>query len=263
MHGELQQQYIAASAQVDTLKSRIAVLEADITDHVSAQPALEMRGAELEGEVSQYEGTYSQLSQSYQNLKISDASQTSNVRVLTQARENSRPVSPNIPRSIGIYGLLGLLLSIGVVALLEVLDDRIHSQESIQRESDQPILAFVPMVPMGTSPLLLTTAEDRNNPMLEGMRLLRSNLTYTSLDKGMRVIAVTSPGAKEGKSTMAVNLAMAMAMDGKRVVLLDADLRRPSLHRLFGLSREVGFTNVVTGTFHTRKCHPSDIGARS
>jgi non-specific protein-tyrosine kinase len=93
----------------------------------------------------------------------------------------------------------------------------------------------------------LVTLTDPRSPASEAYRTLRTNLSFYSLDDPLRSLVVTSPAAGEGKSTTIANLAVTMAQSGRRTILVDCDLRRPSLHILFGLSEEPGFTNLVLG----------------
>jgi len=95
-----------------------------------------------------------------------------------------------------------------------------------------------------TSELLVTVSSPRS-PVSEAYRTLRTNLQFVSLDKPLRSLLVTSPGAEEGKSTMLANLAVTIAQGEKRVIVVDCDLRRPNLHKLFGLGREPGLTTMM------------------
>lgn len=91
----------------------------------------------------------------------------------------------------------------------------------------------------------LITIQDPRSPVSEAYRTLRTNLSFYSLDRPLRSLVVTSPAAGEGKSTVAANLAVTMAQSGRRTILVDCDLRRPTLHELFDLPAEPGFTNLV------------------
>ena len=252
IYQQLEQQYLAASTNADAAQIRVAVLQRALAQQRTALaglPDLVMRAAEIQNTVKQLESTYALLSDNYQTLRISEASHVSNVRVLSRAEENPAPVSPNLPRNMAVALVLGLLLAVGLAAVLEAFDDRIHTSVTLEHLTNLPVLAHVPHVREGLV-VQEMAALARPNPVLEGVRLLRSRLYHIARETPLGVIAVTSAGPQEGKSTIAVNLAITLAMDGKRVVLVDTDLRRPSLYKYFSLSREVGLTSVVTGT-HT------------
>lgn len=248
---ELLKQYMQACTDEDTSNIRQKVLKVAIDklqQELSQLPPLETRGAELRSKVMQLESTNALMNQAYETLRITEASKTSNVLLLSVALENTKPISPNVPRNIAVTLLMGLVLALGVAMVLESFDDRVHSQANIERISSRPLLAYIPRVPEGESPQLLHGTHGRSS-ILEGMRLLRSNLAFAAMDnKSQHILAVTSPGSSEGKTTTAINLAVVFALDGKKVVLVDADLRRPSLHSYFELERKVGLTSVATGS---------------
>jgi capsular exopolysaccharide synthesis family protein len=246
---DLQRMYTDALARHDAAESRATSTRARLAAEqarVAQMPAMRAEAAELLSAVKQYEQIFAQLAQSYQTLRITEASSLSNVRVLSKAVERRTPVSPKVGRNILMLLALGLLLACVAAVVIDSMDDRIHAQETLHRMSPLPVLASIPLVPEETSPQLIEN-QGRHSPVLEGMRLLRGNLTFAALDRATRIIAVTSAGAGEGKSTTALNLAIAMAMDGKRVIIVDADLRRPSQHNYFGLPRTTGLTSVLTG----------------
>lgn len=105
----------------------------------------------------------------------------------------------------------------------------------------------------------LTTAIDPRSPVAEAYRTLRTNLEFSSLDRPLKTIVVTSSGTEEGKTTVLANLAVALAESGKRVVAVDCDFRSPSLHSIVGGPREPGFTNVVLGADIETALHPTAI----
>lgn len=243
----LQGQYVSARVQADALRTRIAALQRQLDvlhQSLAKLPAQDLQIAELIGTVAQLQSTYALLSEKYQELRISEEARLTNVRLVNAAWPNSKPVSPNIPRNIVLFVFLGMMCAIGLAKLLEAMDDRIHSTATIEHLSRRPVLALVPFVT--DTPQLIHLAGHRSS-MLESIRLLRSNLLFANMDHPTRVIGITSAGQGEGKSTSVINLAVAFAMDGKRVIIVDADLRKPSLHRYFELPRGFGLTNVATG----------------
>ena len=244
---QLQADYIKASTDEDIAIIRTRVLKAETSRRakmLANLPSLEIRAGDMVGQVKFLEETYALLSQNYQTMRISEAAKVSNIRIISQPKALNTPVSPNVMKNMAIAVLLGLLLAVGLAALLEIFDDRIYSQKIIERLSNRPMLAYIPFV--HDQDPLISKNDSKHNQILESMRLLRSNIDFTALDKSMRVIAVTSAGAGEGKSTTAANLAAVLALDGKKVLLVDADLRKPKVHDIFEVDRSVGLTNILT-----------------
>ncbi len=173
-------------------------------------------------------------------MRISEQARLSNVRVVTEAPQEGSPVSPKVPQNIAVCFLLALLCAVGVAKVLETLDDRIYDAMMLERMSGRPVLAIVPFIHDDQPQLIHYTGY--HSTVLESIRLLRGNLLFANLDNPVHVVGISSAGAGEGKSTTAINLAVAFALDGKRVALVDADLRRPSLHRYFDLPNGKGLT---------------------
>jgi capsular exopolysaccharide synthesis family protein len=154
-------------------------------------------------------------------------------------------VSPNIPLNLALGALVGLALGLGVAVLREVLDTRIRNQRDVELISDVPILGGIAFdIKAAERPLIVQV--DPRSPRAESFRTLRTNLQFVEIE-GARSFVVTSSVEREGKSTTAVNLAIAMADAGMRVLLVDADLRRPKAAQYLDLEGAVGLTDVLIG----------------
>jgi non-specific protein-tyrosine kinase len=140
---------------------------------------------------------------------------------------------------------VGALLAIGVVFLVEYLDDTVKNPDDIREQTGLTTLAAVITIKGSTPQERLATAMGSKSPASEAYRVLRTNLQFSSLDKPLRSLLVTSPSPGEGKTTTAANLAIVMAQTGQQVVLLDCDLRRPSIHRMFQLPNNTGLTTAL------------------
>jgi succinoglycan biosynthesis transport protein ExoP len=165
-------------------------------------------------------------------------------RVVREAAVPDAQSSPQPVLDIVLGLVLGSIAGIGVGALREAVDTRIHRASDLTRLSDQPTLAVVPRDPNASSTPL---AGDQFGPRAEAYRKLRTSLRFVGVDRPAQVFLVTSPVMGDGKSTTAVNLAAALTAEGARVVLVEADLRRPSLASMLGLVGEAGLTSVLTG----------------
>jgi len=175
-----------------------------------------------------------------------DGNDAVKVTPLETALVPTSPSSPNVSRNLTLAAALGLLLGLGVALLRHVLDTRVRGEQDVRAVTDRPLLGLVgydEKVP--DHPLIL-----RDEPMsgaAEAIRRLRTNLQFTDIGDRPRSIVVTSSIPGEGKSTTSLNLAVALADAGSRVVLVDADLRRPSVATSLGLEGQVGLTTVLIG----------------
>jgi succinoglycan biosynthesis transport protein ExoP len=165
------------------------------------------------------------------------------------------PPAPYFPRpllNLEIGLLLGLILGVGLAVLLDYRDPHIKDRRSLEHIMEMPVVGTVPAPGRkskrnshGTDPAI--GFGQGNETLLESMRMLRSNLGLMGFGESKRSVLVTSSVAGEGKSTLAVNLALIMALSGHRVVLIDADLRNPAIHRYLGLANVRGLSDTLAG----------------
>lgn len=233
--------------------SRIAALETQVAQarqSLVALPARASRLSKLQTDLMTYQEAYKTLNDRYLNLLINENAPVANARLLTAA-EPAFQVRPNLRNSIigGIF--MGMILALVAAIMVDRMDNRIHSEDDVRSATQLPILAFIPKVAHFDAESIVALAahpsENQHTPLLESYRMLRTSLMFTVLNSPLRCIMLTSSQPHEGKSSVAANLATVLAMNGKSVLLIDADLRRPSVHRLFSLSGEQGFTNVAAG----------------
>jgi capsular exopolysaccharide synthesis family protein len=174
--------------------------------------------------------------------------QTRGAEIVSKARVPSQPVSPNPRRDGAIALFLGLLVGLGLAFLREYLDDSIRTKDTLDRVTGGlPALALVPALEgwRDRDQAVLESIDHPNSPVAEAYRGLRTSIQFIGIERTVKLVQVTSSSAAEGKSTTSANLAVALARAGKRVVLVDCDLRRPRVHRFFGMSNLVGFTSVL------------------
>ncbi len=190
---------------------------------------------------------YTNLVDQEQQLRTIQALQASNAFVVQPAR-GAGQVQPRPFRS-GLLGLLvGIVLGLGLAFLREALDTRVRTAEEVSEALDMTLLARLPTPPKRlASKDSLVMLEAPRSKESEAFRMLRTNLEFTNLEHGARVIMVTSALESEGKSTTASNLALALARSGRHVALADLDLRRPYLDRFFDLNGRPGLTQVALG----------------
>ncbi|GAA4465227.1 polysaccharide biosynthesis tyrosine autokinase [Phytohabitans houttuyneae] len=170
---------------------------------------------------------------------------TVKVDVVAGPTPDDAPVSPKPVRNLGLATLLGLLLGAGAAVLREKLDSTVKSAEELRDATDAPTLAVVPFDAKAADAPLLTEAASCSRS--ESLRHLRTNLQFADVDGPVRTLVVTSAVPGEGKSTTAVNTAITFAQADKRVLLIDADLRRPKVAEYLDLEGAVGLSNVLAG----------------
>ncbi|MHB0980918.1 MAG: tyrosine-protein kinase domain-containing protein [Thermoleophilia bacterium] len=195
------------------------------------------------------------LADKLKQLEILESMQTGGYEIVQAATVPDSPFSPKPFRNAVLALAVGLVLGVGLAFLLEYLDRRIKDEETLQREYGLPVLAQVPLVGKWTASGDKRSAAPIGFAMpevstLESFRTLRSNLHYFAVDRQLRTILITSALPQEGKTVTTVNLGLSLALSGSRVIIVEADLRRPMLHKYLDLGNEVGVSNVLAGT-HT------------
>lgn len=171
-----------------------------------------------------------------------------NARVVVEQRASipTKPVVPNPVRNIGIGLGLGVLLGIGLAVLRDLLDNTLKSQQALEEVTGSSVVGFIPFDKEIRKVPALSFVSD-NSGTAEAFRKLRTNLQFLAVDNPPRVIVVTSSSPTEGKSTTAINIALALAEAEHEVVLVDGDMRRPRLAKYLDLVGEVGFSTVLSG----------------
>ena len=172
------------------------------------------------------------------------------VNIVDPADIPTSPITPNKTKNVVLAFLAGLIASISLAFLLEYLDNTVRTSSDVKRILGIPLLGMIANYDMGkqqnnVSAHALITLEHSKSPISESYRSIRTNLEFASLDSVTRKILITSAGPHEGKSFMVANLAVSIAQSGKTVLVLDADLREPSQHKLFGLDNGQGLSDAL------------------
>lgn len=178
---------------------------------------------------------------------IASELRATSIRIVDEAEVPRRPSRPRKATNLmlGLFG--GLLLGVGVAFFFEYVDDRIKAPHEIKAHLGLPFLGMVPAIDIGslTAPPLVSNSAPRH--FSEAFRTIRTNVLFASASAGSKSIVVTSTAPGEGKSLVSANLAMSLAMAGQRVVLIDADMRRPRVHTMLEVAQEPGLSNVLVG----------------
>jgi len=227
--------------QLALLDQQIKSVSAAITSLKDAPENQEERNR-LEETQAQYRQTYAYLLQSFEQVRLAEAQSTSGV---VQVEPAVPPVSPVRPRvlfntilAIGV----GLILAIGIVYLIEAWDDTLRNPDEIYQQLGLPILGIIAHHDIEADPLI--TVSQPRSPVAEAFRSLRTNIQFASVDDPINRLLITSPSPSDGKTTVAANLAVVIAQSGRSVVLCEADLRRPRLHKILKVSNHQGLSDL-------------------
>jgi capsular exopolysaccharide synthesis family protein len=161
------------------------------------------------------------------------------VEIIDTAKPGARPVRPNKPLNIALGVIIGLVVGVGLAFFIEYLDTSVKTIDDVERSLGSPVLG---VIPQNVGVLLHEGAE---SPHAEAYRVLRTNLLFSRKDDKLNTVAVVSAGAGEGKSTTVFNLAAVFAQSGQRVIVVDSDLRRPTLHKMLKVTNNLGLTNYL------------------
>jgi succinoglycan biosynthesis transport protein ExoP len=196
----------------------------------------------------------SQLTQNYSSFQATQAQNLETVSVAVAAAAPLSPASPKISLNTALGALAGLLLGLGLAALLEFLDQGLHTAEDVRERLGLPCLGVVPYYVVQRAktsedaPKLTPKQQRHMDAAAEAYRRLRTNLLFAAADTDLSSVVFTSARAGEGKTRTAANLAVAIANSDTRVVLIDADMRRPSQHRLFDKPIQEGVSELILAT---------------
>ncbi|MCU0559806.1 MAG: polysaccharide biosynthesis tyrosine autokinase [Desulfobacterales bacterium] len=261
---ELQAAWQAAANREAELGRRLEALQRENMSLPEKGLAL----VRLQRELELQESLYSQLKAKYQEVQIQESGRVEEVFIVKPALAPSAPF--NIPSKLMIVAtgvLMGLIIGVVLAFLAEVFDTSMGTIEDVEELLKVPVLGVIPQLEgegrkagraeradgaRNRSGDLVAHFEPKSQAA-ESFRALRTNLQFLRLESKGQLFLITSSFVQEGKTLNVVNLALCMAQAGNRVLLVDADLRKPSIHRVFGLSREPGITDCVLGNYHWRE----------
>jgi capsular exopolysaccharide synthesis family protein len=181
-------------------------------------------------------------------LSQKDTTDTGAIRLVDRAVSAEGPIGRSRSSFIMFGALISLLVGLGVAVMLESLDNRIKGNQDVEQLLSLPVTTLIPSMEGRSAPALpRITYLEPLSPLAEAFRFLRTDILLSAAESGCRTIMIATAKPGQGGTTTAANLAIAMAMDGKRVVLVDADMRRPLMHKIFKTSNDIGLSNVLTG----------------
>jgi capsular exopolysaccharide synthesis family protein len=240
-------------------EKRLRVLLEESKQEALAVNKLELEYERLKREKEQNLQIYEQMLKRQKEVDISALLRTNNIHMLDAALVPKSIAHPHRGQNILIGVLIGLILGCGLVILLELLDNTVKSQEDVENGLGIPLLGILPSIASGAGAAAqLTTPEGTvlrdlyvsrspNSSVSECARSIRTSLLFASPDRPFKVLLVVSTGPREGKTTTAISIGTTMAQGGNRVLVIDGDLRRPRLHKTFGVSSTVGLSTLILG----------------
>ena len=234
--------------EIDTLKDQITTKQNEINAlGTEKTPAKDAELSRLNSELTQLRQSSAFLLQSYENIRLAEAQSTSNIVVVEEAQTPAIPVRPRTLQNTLLGTVVGLLLSMGIIFLIEYLDDRVRTPEQIDKILKLPVVGLIARMTNGAAKgqAGLIAVREPRSPIVEAFRSLRTNIQFAGVDQPIRTLLVSSAGPSEGKSTVAANLAVVMAQAGLKVALIDCDLRRPTVHKKFEMTNRAGLTDVM------------------
>ncbi|MBU0495761.1 MAG: polysaccharide biosynthesis tyrosine autokinase [Chloroflexi bacterium] len=230
------------------IEATTTALQAYKSGAAGANLSEEARQAEikrLETILAQYQSSYVGLVRNYETLRLTEAQMINTVTVV-DAAQMGRQVGPNRMTNTLLAAAVGLALAVGVAFLVEYLDDTLKTSEDVQSVLAMPTLGSIARInPAKSAPETLIVAAHPKSHIAEAYRVLRTNIEFSSVDEPLRTLMVTSSSPSEGKSTTIANLGVALAESGKRVIIVDSDLRRPVQHKIFEAPNAMGLTNLL------------------
>ncbi len=262
----------AVRSQILALDAQISALD-DLKDRSTAEiasaPGAETEEARLAQQVGAVQKMADQLQEDFQRARMAEAVEAGQVEILDLADVPSNPMPAGGSRKIALGLIIGLMLGVGTAVLFDGMNTSIRRRDDVERVLQVPGLAVIPRFGSQNAqngrfvkslPMMskngkdrtqraegLVTVNDASSSGAEAYRTLRTNLIFSQAVQTLRTIVVTSPSPSEGKTTTAANLAVSFAQQGMRVLIVDCDLRRARLHRMFSVPREPGITELVLG----------------
>lgn len=239
---------LAATTRVDILRKNFIIQQA----RLRSLPKLEQTQRQLERKLQVAQLTYTELLKKLQEVEVVENRNVGNAQIISEASVPERPISPNIMRNLLLGSIGGIILGVGTALFLERMDKSLKTVDKIKQLLDYPLLGTIPKAKIAkgvteNKELELPVLKNPYSPVTSAFEILQTNLAFTVYDKTLKVIVVTSSNPSEGKSFVSANLAVALSQLGRKVLLVDADMRCPRQNLVWEIPNLVGLSNVLVG----------------
>lgn len=208
----------------------------------SSSGNVDSNSQQMQSTLAIYQQIRSNLLSNYENIRLTKLTSATNIVSIEPAITPNRPIRPQPLTNTGLGAVVGLLLAGAIVFLVEYLDDTIKTAEQVGQLLGLPVIGYIAEIEHGQETVYVS--DNPRSPVAEAFRTLRTNLEFAGVDQPLKTLLVVSVHPGEGKSTIAANLSITLAQGGKQVMLIDADLRRPQIHYVFGLPNRAGLSDL-------------------
>jgi capsular exopolysaccharide synthesis family protein len=232
--------------RLDEIGDVIQDLETQLNTQAGAETAADLASrSRLETQLNEAQIRYTEAFNNLNQLQIAQAKESSNLVPIEPATTPNVPIRPRTTTNTLLAAVVGGMIALGIIFLIEYLDDTIKSPDQVLEDTGLSTVGAIAVIKADNLPKSLITQLSPRDPISEAYRVVRTNLSFSAVDQGLQSLLVTSSSPGEGKSTTAANLAVVMAQTGKKVIIVDADLRRPVQHKIFAVSNNQGLTTAV------------------
>lgn len=244
-------EYRVALAKENSLKAALAKQKKESLE--LNQKAIEYGVLRREAESARQ--MYELLFKRFKETSLTEDMRTGNIRIIDRAEVPKYPVKPKKKLNILLAIIVGLVTGIGLAFFFDYLDNTIKIPEDVKQHLKIPYLGPTPLFeteskgnPSGNPDLELVTLNSPKSTASESYRGIRTSILFSSAESAPQTILITSAGPREGKTITAANLAVTMAQAGSKVIILDCDMRRPKVHKVFGMARDCGISSLLVGS---------------
>jgi Mrp family chromosome partitioning ATPase len=238
---EMDVELALASAKLERINQSLEETHAKMT----IVPGIKKLKMDLERDLAVAESLKTMLEEQLIQIQLQRVERPSKVQVLDPAIKPDEPISPQRERNVAIAIVIGLLLGVGVAFLLEEMEETVRTSDDVKNYLNLPVLGSIPYSAETINKLI--TDVPLKSPIAEAYRRLSFFTQLFCLDPPIKSLLITSCKSDEGKSTTLANMAISMAQEGTKVLIIDTDLRRPMLHRMFGIDNSLGLSSILTG----------------
>lgn len=243
----LEQELTRIQAQMKETQVELATLE----DATSVDAV--MRRNHLQALLLQQNNSFATVFNSFEAVRLAEAQATNNLEIIEEAQPDRTPQNPGVWQNTLLALIMGSILALGVVGVVDYFDTSIKSGKEVESLIGVPTLATIGSISGAGLPDKLVTFTNVYSRVTEDYRLLRTNIEFAMADRGLHTLVITSSESLEGKSLTIINLAIALAQTGKRIILVDTNLRRPMLHEFFQQPNTLGVSTRLLLRHSERK----------